>query len=950
MGNSCRLVCHVAASTRVHAMLCCLQASVRGRLGPAASRRLSTHALKSVSAIYLLNDVSKPRDFDGAKQLNIYPHRQLINASNGSSFGVAHILHAGRSRGVSIPKAPTPSGTQAIGRLFFSSRNHVSPSSRSSKSPTSDGFETPQRESHDFAQATSAPQHNHNPKDVPGNASTSQSQADQDQIPTYSAESEILQHKEGETASEEPVSAPPGETLRVSLWELLQFIREEKFRMGAILFALLVSSGAQLLLPVAVGQLIDAVTLSPLQKQQQEQRELMQGDAFRSSQADDVLAEGQAGVAGAGPSSGEASTVESHREGAGEAEDMLGRRAFLESLGEVFKTPAARVGFCGFLGGVGAATSFMRLYLLESTIERVACRLRSSLLRQLLYQSPQASQHQKLGALVKHLSQDVVTTSRILIDLSFGLRCLTTSVVGIGLCWTIAPLSFLLSLLFPVSAAGFLLRVSGRRVSALQQQHSRALQEALQRAARALGARKQLRSLNAEAYELKAFDSALSGVYAAARKSAVAVACRNAFVFAAVSGLLVHLVYSAANLVAQGALTGGQVMSLALYSALVGTSLQGCATAWSDTSRAVAAAAEMLQHLMRGPPKALATPFNYEAERRRYEAALRHLQTGAAADAIGSNCRGPSVEFKDVWFSYPEREHHWALKGISFAIPPGAKVAILGPSGSGKSSLGSLLLCLYEPQRGAIHIGGLPIRAFDERFIRSMVVPVTQESLLVGEGSLQENVLYAQKAHQEITGETAASYSVALKAACDAACVSSFVSALPEGLKTSLGEKGAILSGKASAVANPSVAVISTERLCCAQLSGGQKQRVCLAMALYRLGQSQRSAKKAIFRGTGRDTECSEGDLPSLPTVLLLDEATSSLDAETEHQVLLNLKKLLLGETCLFISHRPGTLEISDYIAVGAALFENVAADAAKPRVELHTPIRPSPILKQDTK
>ncbi|KAL8455687.1 hypothetical protein Emag_000509 [Eimeria magna] len=732
-----------------------------GLTGPAALRRLSAHAPKSVSAILLLKGVSQPCGLAKDGHLNTHHYRELNNASTGPLMGVAHILHAGRCKRVFISQAPTLPATPATGCLFFSSQIHVSTSFRSSKGPTSNEFEAQQSDSHTSVQTTPGFQHTHPANDAPGDPRTSQFPGGQNSTPTCSLKSENLQHKRKEVASEEPIRAPPEENLRVSLWELLLFIRQEKFRMAAILFALLLSSGAQLLLPVAVGQLVDAVTLSPPLKQQHK-RVLMQGDAFGSPQEDDVLTEGQVGVAPAGPCSGQASTVEPRREAVKEAEDILGRRAFLESLGDVFKTPAARVGFCGFLGAVGAATSFMRLYLLEST----------------------ASQHQKLGALVKHISR-------------------------IGLCWTIAPLSFLLSLLLPVSVAAFLLRVSGKQVSALQQQHSKALQGALQRATVALGARKQLRSLNAEAYELKAFNSAI--------------------VF------IVRRVLAAA-----GILTGGQVMSLALYSAIVGTSLQGCATAWSDTSRALAAAAEMLQQLMRGTPKAFATPYSHEAERHRYQIALGSLQTGAAAETISSDCRGPSVEFKDVWFSYPEREKHWALKGINFTVPPGAKVAILG-----LIDVAAALFCVQ-------------------------VVPVTQESLLVGEGSLQESILYAQKAHQEITGETGASSPLALNTACDAACVTSFASALPEGLKTPLDEKVAVLSG-------------------------GQRQRVCLAMALYRLGQSQRSSEETISQGGRGNSDCSEGDLPRLPTVLLLDEATSSLDAATEHQVLHNLKKVMDG-------------------------------------------------------
>lgn len=334
----------------------------------------------------------------------------------------------------------------------------------------------------------------------------------------------------------------------------------------------------------------------------------------------------------------------------------------------------------------------------------------------------------------------------------------------------------------------------------------------------------------------------------AAKKSAVAIGCRHAFVFAAGSSLLVHLVHSAASLVAQGlfptptshyhclfpspvplrafafpispvkqpglvyrtpypigyiaivaftmalsaitvgVLTGGQVMSLALYSAFVGSSIQGCVTAWSDISRSVAAAGDMLQLLLRSPSPLLTSPLDYQAELTRFKEALQQQKEQEATvtmpTAVGSARRKvPAVEFRDVWLSYPDRGGRWALKGLSFQVPPGSLVAVtgklsafhvsctvvpvspsgismyhpderadglietchfrhisfllsimdllhwhllllmpcVGPSGSGKSSLGALLLRLFEPQRGNIYLEGLPIRAFDERFIRSLV-------------------------------------------------------------------------------------------------------------------------------------------------------------------------------------------------------------------------------------
>ncbi|OEH77873.1 putative ATP-binding cassette [Cyclospora cayetanensis] len=665
----------------------------------------------------------------------------------------------------------------------------------------------------------------------------------------------------------------PQEGPRVTLWDLLTFIKGEKFRIGGIICALLLSSGAQLLLPLAVGQLVDAVTQAPpvqLQEDQQHQEAQKRDsvDPHVLPCTDDEVSrprtEGSstATVDGTSATMAAARELESGVNACLETTDTAASEsrwvALRKGLQEGFKTPWARLGFCLSLGAIGAATSFMRLYLLESTIERLACPLRSGLFRRLLQHPTENFQQQPLGALAKYMSQDVVTASRVLVDVSFGLRCALTSVI-----------------VFDVTLA------ASRRVAALQQQHSRALQVALQRATGALSSRKQLRSLNGEALEIKAFDAALRDVFAAAQKSAVAVAWRYAFVFAAGSGLLVHLVYAASSLVAQGVLTGGQVMSLALYSAIVGSSLQGCATAWSDTSRAVAATNEMLELLLRGKPSPLGSSLNYQKELDRFQKALQQQHHSTSAEAAAKHS-GFSLKFKDVWLSYPGRNGQWALKGLSFCIPPGAAVAIVGPSGSGKSSVGALLLRLYEPQKGSILLGNVPINAFDERFIRSLVIPVVQDSLLVSGGLLESHIRYGQLAHQEIS----ASPLLPLTLACDAACVSPFAATLPMGLKTPLDERGTVLSG-------------------------GQRQRVCLAMALYRLQHAQQAPTESPV--TGCDTE--SGGY-KVPRVVLLDEATSSLDSDTERQVLHNIKENLRGETCLFVSHRPGTLEVADHIMV----------------------------------
>ena len=166
-------------------------------------------------------------------------------------------------------------------------------------------------------------------------------------------------------------------------------------------------------------------------------------------------------------------------------------------------------------------------------------------------------------------------------------------------------------------------------------------------------------------------------------------------------------------------------MSLALYSAFVGSSIQGCATAWSDAYRAVAAADNMLKLLLEPPPPLMASPLNYPGELSRFQEALRRQQqqqqeqqqqpqqeqqqqqaaiaaTAAACGTATAGHRGLSVEFRDVWFSYPLRQNHWALRGLSFKVPPGAVVAITGIVPF--SPLWCLLETLMAPAFNLMHV------------------------------------------------------------------------------------------------------------------------------------------------------------------------------------------------------------------------------------------------------
>jgi subfamily B ATP-binding cassette protein MsbA len=210
-----------------------------------------------------------------------------------------------------------------------------------------------------------------------------------------------------------------------------------------------------------------------------------------------------------------------------------------------------------------------------------------------------------------------------------------------------------------------------------------------------------------------------------------------------------------------------------------------------------------------------------------------------------------NVEYRDVAFAYaPDKPA--ALRGVNLTLKAGTTVALVGQSGSGKSTIASLLPRFYEPDSGAVLLDGRDIRDYKLRDLRRQLSLVSQDVVLFDD-SIAGNIAYGalEKAPHE-----------AIEAAAEAAYVAEFASELPEGLETRVGERGVMLSG-------------------------GQRQRIAIARALLK-------------------------DAP----VLILDEATSALDTESERRVQAALARLMQGRTTLVIAHRLSTIEKADLIVV----------------------------------
>jgi ATP-binding cassette subfamily B protein len=237
-------------------------------------------------------------------------------------------------------------------------------------------------------------------------------------------------------------------------------------------------------------------------------------------------------------------------------------------------------------------------------------------------------------------------------------------------------------------------------------------------------------------------------------------------------------------------------------------------------------------------------------------ASVRDTGTGAwPSPASGGAVRGRAVALRGVSFHYPAADGdtpRWVLRDVSFAVPAGGTLGIVGATGAGKSTLLDLVARLFDPQEGEVLVDGVPLPSLPLTAVRHAVGLVPQEALLFSE-TLGHNVAY---------GSGHAPEDPVVREALATAQLASFVAQLPGGLDTRLGERGI-------------------------NLSGGQKQRATLARALART-----------------------------PAILLLDDALSAVDTHTEAAILTALRDRLAGSTVLMAAHRLGTVRHCDQILV----------------------------------
>ncbi|MEZ5799146.1 MAG: ABC transporter transmembrane domain-containing protein [Paracoccaceae bacterium] len=470
----------------------------------------------------------------------------------------------------------------------------------------------------------------------------------------------------------------------------------------------------------------------------------------------------------------------------------------------------------------------LRYWLVTRLGESVVADIRRAVFDKVTGMSPAFFERVLTGEILSRITTDTTLILSVIgSSVSVALRNVLMLLGGLVMLFlTSAKLTGLVLLIVPAVVVPII--VLGRRLRNLSRENQDWIASSSGSASEALLAVQTVQAFTHEPQTRAAFadmtDKSLTSAKRRISTRAVMTAIVIFLVFAGVVGVL----WTGARDVRGGTMSVGELIQFVIYAVMVAGSVGALSEIWGELMRA-AGATERLVELLQTDDT---------------------VQDPARPKALPRPVRG-AIRFDDVTFRYPARPEVSALNAVTLEVQPGETVALVGPSGAGKTTILQLLLRFYDPQQGRVLLDGVDLREMARSDFRQEIALVPQDP-----------VIFATTARENIRFGRPDASDAQVEAAARAAAAHDFLSALPQGYDSPLGERGVMLSG-------------------------GQRQRVAIARAILR-------------------------DAP----VLLLDEATSALDAESERLVQAAVETLARGRTTLVVAHRLATVKRADRIVV----------------------------------
>lgn len=475
-----------------------------------------------------------------------------------------------------------------------------------------------------------------------------------------------------------------------------------------------------------------------------------------------------------------------------------------------------------------AVGTFTRFYLVSWLGERVSADIRLAVFNHVITLHPSYFETNGSGDIMSRITTDT-TLLQSIIGSSFSMAIRSTLML-IGAVAMLFATNIKLTLVVLLSVPFILIPILfyGRKVRKLSRKSQDSMADVGSYAGEAIEHIKTVQSFTHEPQERLAFGEEVEKSFQIGRSRIKQRATLIAGVIIIVFGAITGMLWVGGSDVINGTMSGGDLGAFVFYAILVASSLATISEVLGELQRAAGATERLIEILQ--VESHISPP----------------LDNTVAAKALTAQ-----VAFESVNFNYPSRPDQAATESLSLIAEQGKVLALVGPSGAGKTTIFELLQRFYDPQKGRITLGGTDIRQLDPKDLRQQMALVPQQPALFS-SDVFHNIRYGKP---DATDEEVIS-------AAKKAHAHEFISRLPEGYNSFLGERGV-------------------------RLSGGQRQRIAIARAIL------------------RD-----------PHILLLDEATSALDSESEHHVQQALEELMRDRTTIIIAHRLSTIQHADHIAV----------------------------------